>query len=164
MKLTRILLPTDFSEHSYEGLRTAELLAHQSGAELLIVHVLDLAASGDLDESLATEAAKSDLEKRLCEIVTARPDLTVERTLLEGHTAEEIVRFARQRGVDLIVMGSHGRTGIPRVLLGSVATQVVHDAPCPVLTVRPRVHLRGDIKAWAHRKPQPREPRSPSSI
>lgn len=157
MKLAKILLPTDFSAHSYEGLRTARQLAQQSGAELLIVHVADPSDEHDPD------ATKHDLEKRLSETMPAGPNLTVSHTLLEGDVAEEIVQFARQQQVDLIIMGSHGRTGIPRVLMGSVATLVVHHAPCAILTVRPKIRLRGDIKAWAHRKPEPHQPHAPRS-
>jgi nucleotide-binding universal stress UspA family protein len=162
MRLTKILLPTDFSLHSYEGLRAAETLAQQSGAQLLIVHVVDPDEDGDHEGQSGSDKARDNLEKRLFETMPARPNLTVSHALLEGDVAAEIVQFALREGVDLIVMGSHGRTGIPRALMGSVATQVLRHAPCPVLTIRPKVQLRGDIMAWAHRKPQPRQP-SPSS-
>jgi universal stress protein A len=152
MSWSKILLSTDFSTHSYEGLRMAEMLAHQSNAELLIVHVLDSSESHEQNDWPDTEAANRDLERWLLEPTPPSSNLTVSHALLEGNPAEEIVRCARQRQVDLIVMGSHGRTGIPRALMGSVTTQVLHHAPCDVLTVRPRVPLRGDIKAWAHRK------------
>ncbi len=161
MKLTKILLPTDFSAHSYEGLRTAAALAHQSGAELLIVHVIDPA--GKLGTWPTTDEARNHLGQLLLATQPACSDVTVTHTILEGGTAEEIVRFARQQHADLIVMGSHGRAGIPRVLLGSVAARVCDDAPCPVLTIRPKVRLLGETKAWAHRKPQALEPRSPGS-
>ena len=152
MNWTKILLPTDFSAHSYEGLRVAEMLAHQSSAELLIVHIVDASRSRKQEDWPDTEAATRDLEKWLLEPTPPSRGLTVAHALLEGNTAEEIVRFARQRKIDLIVMGSHGRTGIPRALMGSVTTQVLHHAPCDVLTVRPRARSHGDTYAWAHRK------------
>jgi len=162
MKLAKILLPTDFSEHSYEGLRVAEMLAHQSGAELIIAHVLDPSASGEHDVWPLTDRARLKLQDRLLAVMPAQSKLTVNHALLEGPSAEEIIRCAAERQVDLIVMGSHGRTGLPRVLMGSVATQVLRHASCGVLTIRPRVRLRGDVKAWAHRVPRPGHPRSSS--
>ena len=161
MRLARILLPTDFSAHSYEGLRVAGTLAHQSGAELLIMHVINPA--GKNGEWPTTDAARHHLEQLLQATQPACTDLRVTHALLDGDTAEEIGRYAKQQHVDLIVMGSHGRSGISRVLMGSVTSQIHRNAPCPVLTVRPKVRLRGDTKAWAHRKHHSLEPHSRSS-
>ncbi len=164
MKLAKILLPTDFSAHSYEGLRIAEVLAHQADAELLIVHVID--TSQGHGEWPTTDDARHHVEQLLCATRPACTDVRVTHALLEGATAAEVVRYAKHEDVDLIVIGSHGRSGLSRVLMGSVASSISAESPCPVLSVRPRVRLRGETKAWAHRKPHTLEShstRSPSS-
>lgn len=163
MKLAQILFPTDFSAHSDEALHTAEILARQSGAALQIVHVFDPKEKAKRGDCPGADEAKSGAKQRLLATMPAGPNLAVDHALLEGDTVDEIVRYASQHQVDLIVMGSHGRTGIPRVVLGSVTTQVVRHAACPVLTVRPKVRLRGKTKAWAHRKPTTGQPRSSST-
>jgi nucleotide-binding universal stress UspA family protein len=81
-----------------------------------------------------------EYQQRLREMINAikpsDPGSAIERLLSEGKPGEEIVAFAKERNCDLIVMGTHGRTGLERALLGSVAEQVVRAAPCPVLTLR----------------------------
>jgi nucleotide-binding universal stress UspA family protein len=144
--IQRILLPTDFSEHSKHAARYACTLAEKFQSELHVVHVLqDLVAlvpeaglafppPGDYLQDL-----KSSAEHALSEFPPAdmRGKIPVHRALLDGVPFVEIVRYAREREMHLIVMGTHGRTGLAPVLLGSSAEKVVRKASCPVLTVRP---------------------------
>jgi nucleotide-binding universal stress UspA family protein len=146
MKLyRRILHPTDFSRASRPAFERAVKLARQEGAELLIVHVMVPPApfvgngyvSPKTYEDLEAAARKS-VETQL-KAVLARAKKAGARAkaiLTEGIPVEQIVRAAKGKRADLIVIGTHGRTGFSRFFLGSVAERVVQLAPCPVLTVR----------------------------
>jgi universal stress protein A len=138
--ITRILVPTDFSQPSEHALNYARDLAHQFHASLHLLHVVNRPL---LAEGLAAEAALSngtamgsdmveDAQRRLRKLVPEAASADV----VFGYAARSIVEHASRLGVDLIVMGSHGRTGIAHVLLGSVAEAIVRTASCPVLTVR----------------------------
>ena len=118
MRIHRILVPTDFGQASDAALAQARELAAGLGASVHVVHVLENAQRAD--------ALAASLEAGLGH----------ETALLSGPTAPAIVEYATNRAFDLIVMGTHGRTGVAHLLLGSVAEQVVRTAPCPVLTVR----------------------------
>ena len=134
--ITRILVPTDFSRPSEQALAYARSLAQRFGASLHLLHVVNrpllaegLAAAAFIDESSdMVEVAQQRLRKQAPDAASAN--------VVFGYAAQSIVQHASQLGVDLIVMGSHGRTGIAHILLGSVAEAVVRTAPCPVLTVR----------------------------
>ena len=141
----KILVPTDFSAHAKEAARMAIELAKRFDAKLYFVHVFQSVAYvlpegymlysapqlgeilDDLDKLVAAE--KSDAQK-----AGARG---VEGDLVEGVPATEIVRYAREKGCDLIVIGTHGRTGVKHALLGSIAEKVMRTADCPVMVVRP---------------------------
>ena len=144
-RITRILVPTDFSETSDTALTYARRLADSVGASLDLVHVFD-DPHGD---ALVAEVTASVYEgMRATAIAAARRELmrrlpTEDRqrfrgssVMITGVAAEAIVQYAAEHGVDLIVMGTHGRSGFAHLLLGSVAEQVVRAAHCPVLTVR----------------------------
>jgi nucleotide-binding universal stress UspA family protein len=124
MSFRTIVLATDFSPAVREAERLAGELARQAGATLHLVHVLPLLSStGEAAQRLASvEGALGPGLKR----VTA---------LLFGSAARAIVTYAHDQGADLIVVGTHGRTGVSRMLMGSVAEAVARLAPCPVLTV-----------------------------
>jgi len=134
--ITRILVPTDFSRPSEQALAYARSLAQRFGASLHLLHVVNrpllaegLEAEAFIDESSdMVEVAQQRLRKQAPDAASAN--------VVFGYAAKSIVQHASQLGVDLIVMGSHGRTGIAHILLGSVAEAVVRTAPCPVLTVR----------------------------
>ena len=138
----RILVPTDFSEHSLNATRVALDIAQRYGGKVTLVHVDDPVAYAFPDgypaPANAREAIRKEVQQQLA-VAQAEAALVhpgVETQVLEGPTAIAICDFARNR-FDLIVMGTHGRTGVARLLLGSVAEQVVRLAPCPVLTIRP---------------------------
>src|SRR5688572_4487155 len=138
-----ILVPTDFSEHSEEALRVAADLAQHYGASISLVHVYEpvqyVMPEGYFfspEQILRLEAA---LRAQLAKAERALADASaprVESHLLDGLAFSEIARFAKEHGSDLIVMGTHGRTGVKHVLMGSVAERVIRTAPCPVLVVK----------------------------
>jgi universal stress protein A len=138
MQCKRILFATDFSAASQTALQYATALARDSNATLLIVHVEDFPVSYPGGEMvfIHPESPNPVLQRMLDEVVPADGGVRYERHLLMGVAADEIVRFAGEKQVDLIVIGTHGRTGLSRVLVGSVAELVIRRAKCPVLSVK----------------------------
>jgi nucleotide-binding universal stress UspA family protein len=137
-RIQKILFPTDFSPASEAVLRHATALARGNNATLLILHVEEppLAyGSGELFYGVSDFSTET-LQKLLDDIVPPDSSVRVERRLVMGDPAAEIPRVAKEENVDMIVMGTHGRTGLLRLLMGSVAELVVRRAPCAVLTVR----------------------------
>lgn len=141
----RILLPTDFSERAEAARSYAVMLAEKFGAELHVLHVLQEPIAVLPESSLAVAPPALNLpeiiksaEQGLAAISVNPPAGVGARVVRNGLPADEIVRYAAEAGVDLIVQGTHGRTGLAHVLLGSVAEKVVRRAPCAVLTVRPQ--------------------------
>jgi nucleotide-binding universal stress UspA family protein len=135
--IRRILHPTDFSERSKHAFGLACALARDRGAPLLVLHVCSPFVI--YGSSVAVEVPPSHLEAcraRLRQLDPHDPRVLIEHRLVEGDAGTEILRVARETGCDLIVMGTHGRTGLGRLLMGSVAEVVVRKAPCPVLTVK----------------------------
>jgi nucleotide-binding universal stress UspA family protein len=134
-----ILHPTDFSERSKSALAVACTLARDHGALLLILHV-EVPPVGACDEGVVVldlEAYEQGLRKELEQVRPETGKIRVARRLVMAtDPVAEILRTARRERCDLIVMGTHGRTGLKRLVLGSVAEQVLRRAPCPVLTVK----------------------------
>ncbi|MFQ5681708.1 MAG: universal stress protein [Candidatus Binatia bacterium] len=147
-RIRRILHPTDFSRASGRALAEARELAKQNKAELLVVHVMETpmpyAATEEYAsptlyaelESTARRQAEATISALLKKIQKAR--VKAKGLLLKGTPHEQIVQVAKTRRVNLIVMGTHGRTGISKLFMGSVAGRVISTARCPVLTVRGR--------------------------
>jgi nucleotide-binding universal stress UspA family protein len=132
-----ILHPTDFSEPSRYAFELACNLARGLSARLVLVHVGTppaVVGHAVLMPVLAKE--QEELEERLQQLTASDGNLGVEHRFEQGDPASEILRVAHESRADLIVMGTHGRTGLGRLLMGSVAEQVVRQALCPVLTVR----------------------------
>jgi nucleotide-binding universal stress UspA family protein len=139
-----MLVATDFSEHADQALEYAAELAAQLDATIHLLHVVTNPVMGGPELAFvhpsliehATTAAQTALEERAARL---RDRVQVGPVQLEvGDPRDEIDRVAAEIGADLIVMGTHGRRGVRRLLLGSVAESVVRTAPCPVLTVRPK--------------------------
>ena len=136
----RILVPTDFSEASAAAVHQGIELARTFRAELLLLNVGEQATEIATEFPIGLDASLADAQReRLLKVLTpsAQAELRAEFLVSEGSPAAEIVRCALEREVDLIVMGTHGRSGVSHALLGSVAERVVRTAPCPVLVVRP---------------------------
>jgi len=137
MTVDSILVPTDFSATSDAALHYATRLALTLGARLYLVHVP--AKTGEhFEASFPVGQFTTTAGERLSSILTKDEleRLRPEYVLRVGTPAEEIVRYADVCDADLIIMGTHGRSGIAHALMGSVAEQVVRTAPCPVLLVR----------------------------
>jgi nucleotide-binding universal stress UspA family protein len=135
--IRKILHPTDFSERSDHAFRLACALARDHNAPLIVLHVHSpVVAYGDGLVGVMPPDFTGELQARLREIDPHDPKVVIERRLVEGEPAAEIQRVARESGCDLIVMGTHGWTGLRRLLMGSVAEDVVRKASCPVLTVK----------------------------
>ena len=139
MNAHKILFPTDFSSASQEALKWATSLARDSGASMTIVHVEEppMAYGGGELYYGVEEPNRDELKRMLSEVVPADPAVPYEHRLMIGSPATAIVEMAQRENVNLIVMPTHGRTGLMRLLMGSVAEEVVRKAKCPVLTVKP---------------------------
>lgn len=144
MEIKRILFPTDFSEGALNALPYAVDIARSYGAKLYMLHVIyDIATASGLhvphisvDEMYKEldASARKELEKFGADIIKDIKD--IEYSVIRGIPYEEILKFAKEKQIDLIVIGTHGRKGLDRVLFGSTAERVVRNATCPVLTVR----------------------------
>ena len=140
-----ILHPSDFSPASRPAFTQAIAAAKKDRAPLLVVHVqatiIPLAGDGYMSARTYDElmrATQVDAQRRLNALVATAKKTGVRASglLLEGVAAEQIVRTARSRRASLIVMGTHGRSRLAKIFLGSVAERVVGSAPCPVMTVK----------------------------
>jgi nucleotide-binding universal stress UspA family protein len=143
INLGTVLVPTDFSECSDAALRYGRALASAFGATLHLLHVVQ----DPYTQPWAAEAFPAPLgdmlnewqaqaRDRLCKLIPEAERATTMVMTLMGSPSLEIVRYAAEQGIDLIVIGTHGRGPLGHMLLGSVAERVVRKAPCPVLTVR----------------------------
>lgn len=141
-KLTRVLAPTDRSAFSEKAVDYARGLCKQFGAELHVLRVMadedralaQMAVTGVIDAS----EPQDDYSRWLAELVGETGDVRrIESVQISADVPEAVVRYARNNDIDLIVLATHGRTGLMHLLMGSVAEKVVRTAPCPVLTLRP---------------------------
>jgi nucleotide-binding universal stress UspA family protein len=135
-----ILHPTDFSQSAANAFQFACMLARDYAARLVIVHVaqrpMTVLGGTEALPPFADEYGPKELEERLRRLESPFASVRLERRLLTGDPVREILQVAQELPCDLIVMGTHGRTGLSRLLMGSVAEQVVRKAPCPVITVK----------------------------
>jgi nucleotide-binding universal stress UspA family protein len=140
----KILCPVDFSDMSEKVAGYATSVAKPAGAEVICIHVVpsgasyaDFGVAMNTMESVCATMIKNG-EKNLAEFIDRHfSGLPVQPRVVCGDFAEEILLCAKKENVDMIVMGTHGRTGVNRLLFGSVAEKVLRHAPCPVLAVRP---------------------------
>jgi len=138
----KVLVPTDGSAASRRAIEQAVALAAEHGATIHAVYVVNTASYASLPTESSwdgvAEMLESEGESALDEVaeLAAERDVSVERVFLDGSPSREIIRYAEEVGCDLVVMGTHGRGGIDRLLLGSVAERVVRSSNVPVLTVR----------------------------
>jgi nucleotide-binding universal stress UspA family protein len=136
-----ILHPTDFSERSRYAFQVAVDLARQNRARLVLLHVAHPPGPEDVSyaeaaSELQPEGYHRRLGLQMRQFLPPPADLKVEYVVREGAPADEIVEAARQHHGDLLVIGTHGKTGLSRVLLGSTAERIVRLAPCAVLTIK----------------------------
>jgi nucleotide-binding universal stress UspA family protein len=139
-----ILFPTDFSEGSAAAAAYVEDLAGKYGSKVCLAHVIyDIAKASswyvpsiDMEKFYEElrEGAEEEMDKFASENLSGLKD--IEKVVTTGVPADGILELVEEKGADVVVMGTHGRSGIDRVLFGSTASKVVRHAPCPVLTVR----------------------------
>lgn len=146
LAISRILVPVDFSPHSEAALRYATALASRLDALVQLLHVVDdPMATGprssevpipDLSELLKDLIANAERRLERYRAAVGHPRVRMATTVRTGHSAQTITECANAGGIDLIVMGTHGRSDLAHLVMGSVAESVVRHAPCPVLTLR----------------------------
>lgn len=144
-----ILHPTDFSDDSQYAFETALALARDYGARMIVLHVIPAPESPAWAGEGVTGVtacwplySRADVEKALGKLQASSPKVRVEQRIRDGEPAEEILRVADEEHCNLIVMGTQGKTGLERLLLGSVAEQVMRRARCPLLAVRPAARVK----------------------
>ena len=139
MDIKRILCPVDFSETSSIALEVASDFARGTGARLYIVHVEEnpVPFGPGLQGGLPTPVEKDDHE--LWSTLPTATNVDFEHHLLLGSAKDAIVKFIDEKDIDLVVVGSHGRSGMKRALVGSFAESLMRSSPVPVLTVRPNM-------------------------
>lgn len=145
VSIRRILFPTDFSEPAKEAQKYASTLAEKFGAELHVLHVVPEIILPATDSyttwSLPEGGMKAQLDAAEKQLQTEFDATSgVRRAVVVGFPIEEIMKYAADKAIDLIVVGTHGHTGLSHLLLGSVAEKLVRLAKCPVLTVHPQGH------------------------
>jgi nucleotide-binding universal stress UspA family protein len=138
VKERKILFPTDFSHTGDAALRLATTLAREHDATLLVLHVEEPPAAYGCGEMYygIPDPVTEDLEKMLAQVLPTDSAVPCEHVMVTGDPASAITRLAEDEGVEMIVMGTHGRTGLMRLLMGSTAEAVVRRATCPVLTYK----------------------------
>ena len=148
INLKRILVATDFSEHSNVAVKYATALAQAFDSEVILCHVVE---SPDLISQIPPtgegyfppnfqEQQRKAAEEECAKIIADSGIKNGRSLIVEGSAFFEVIRAAKAEDVDLIIVGTHGRGAIAHVLLGSVAEKIVRKAPCPVLTVREGEH------------------------
>ncbi len=141
INLKKILCPIDYSDCSKEALKYAVSYTIKNKAKLYLLHVIDTSAYDESLDTMVDEIIKQH-KTRLLEYVPeeTRNDMKIEALVVQEIPFAGIINVAKKNKIDMIVMGTHGRTGIAHILIGSVAEKVVRKAPCSVLTVRQSGH------------------------
>ena len=146
ISLNKILCPIDHSDCSKDALRYAVSFAMKDEAKLLLLHVIDIRSFNEGLDAMSTQIPNEETIEQLrvklinCIPEEIRNDMDVEAIVSQGIPFAEIISTAKEKEIDMIVIGSHGRTGLSHIMLGSVSEKVVRKAPCPVLTVRQSDH------------------------
>jgi universal stress protein A len=146
LPIRKILVPIDFSEYSYKSLDYAVAFARQSKGSVTLLHVVPLNyVDTDLiafDFTQIEQEAANSAQQRLSNLIKERfdPSQEVDFLVRIGRSADEIINAAKEKDADLIIMSTHGYTGLKHAFLGSTTENVVRYAPCPVLTVRLKEH------------------------
>jgi len=144
-----LLCATDFSECSKVAFRLGCALARDYGARLVVLHVVPspFGAYGQAVYLPVPEDYLTELHDKLLKLQPHDQRVVTEHRLEEGEPVPTILRIAAETGAEVIVLGTHGRTGLGRLLMGSVAEQIVRKAPCPVLTVKKPVATTHPVEA-----------------
>ncbi|MFQ5686708.1 MAG: universal stress protein, partial [Candidatus Scalindua sp.] len=142
INIKNILCPVDHSDCSKEALKYAVSFAMKDNSKLYLLHVIDIRVFDESINAMTPQIPDDETLKQLktklldCIPEEMRGDMDVEALVIQGIPFVEIISTAKKNDIDMIVLGSHGRTGIAHMMMGSVSEKVVRKAPCPVLTVR----------------------------
>lgn len=139
LRIQTILVPTDFSDTATQALQVARSLAHDHHAKLVLMSApLPPPPSAEVYVPFADYAGLTEeAQRQLTALAKTIVELPVETRVMVGEAGPSVVEIAEDSRADLIVMGTHGRSGLSRLLMGSVAEYVLRHAPCPVLTIKP---------------------------
>lgn len=148
-QLQKILVPTDFSEGSRAAMTYACMLAKKMNGTLTVLYVLespyhlttDVILAGPENKNMSVlEYIRKDAEKQLSKFtapfIQDYPALSITKEIEVGSSSEQILKLAQEKKIDLVVMSTHGRTGVAHAIMGSVAEKVVRQSTCPVLTIK----------------------------
>lgn len=144
-ELRKILIPIDFSDYSLNALEYAKLLAEKFNAELILLNVVEpVVFTADLTMGQVIPSIENELyqksEEKVKELVDSlRDKFNVRGVVKVGKPHVEIIELAKSEGVDLIIIGSHGHTGVEHLLFGSTAEKVIRKSTCPVLIIKSKV-------------------------
>jgi universal stress protein A len=157
LTMKTILYPTDFSAQARPAFEVACALASEAHGRLVILHVerppvYALGGTAGVPP-LPSEYDRDRLREELKRYQPEQIGITLEHRLEYGEPEQVILQTAREVGADLIVLGTHGRTGLRRMLMGSVAEHIVRQAPCPVLTIRTPVESELTLATETHSEP-----------
>jgi len=141
----KILVPVDFSEYTDDILRCAAEIARKFGSSVHLLHVIpNMDYFTPYESFMAAEnmvevqkSIEGEVEKDLQEVADKLTDVPLTKIVRTGVAWAEVTDYVRTEGIELVVMGTHGRGGIEHILIGSVAEKVIRKSPCPVLTIRP---------------------------
>jgi nucleotide-binding universal stress UspA family protein len=149
LPIRTILCPVDFTDGSKFAFELAEAMARDYGARMVVAHVVEPPRAMGVEGVLVfqPEINWDEFRQRLAECYHADPMIQVEHVVVEGNIALEILRLAEDFRAEVIVIGTHGRSGLSRVVMGSVAEQVLRRAPCPVVTVKQAVPMANQVAA-----------------
>lgn len=136
----KILIATDGSERNKTAVEEGLKIGRECGSKIFATYVIDLGAFESASAELVIRdtwaVIRQEAEATLARVRTTAEGVDLETVTLEGKPAAEIVRFATENGIDLIIIGTQGKRGLERLLLGSVAEQIIRSAPCKVLVVK----------------------------
>lgn len=150
MPINDILFPTDFSDRALGAFHVASALARDYQARLTLLHVRDLPVTAFAEFGAVPPPempSRTEVMDKLHQLDPHDESIHMEYLLVDGIAADEIVKAAADHHCDLIVMGTHGRTGLSRLVMGSVAEEVVRKAPCPVLTLKSPIPALEPVEA-----------------
>ncbi|MFL5330845.1 MAG: universal stress protein [Gemmataceae bacterium] len=155
LHIQTILFATDLSESSQSAYPLASSLARDHGANLVVLHVVptgthDFMLLAQLGHGSSAEQFEHDVDHHVRGVHPTADDVSTKYLIAHGAASDVIVRIAQKIHCDLIVVGSHGRTGLARILMGGVAEQVLRTAPCPVLVVRGHTGIETAAAAEMH--------------
>ena len=152
IKISRVLLATDFSTESVQAVDCARRICNQHDARLFLVHAMDVfpfALTDDHTARARIQEIRDKAEAQMQEFVRENDLEQVERSLIEGEPSTAIEKFICEHAIDLVILGSRGDTGISRLFEGSMAEEMFRTAQCPVMIIGPKVKPQSDAPMFS---------------